>query len=448
MNPSRIQLSTMMFLQFFIWGAWYVTAPNYLSTIGFTGEDFGWTYAVGPIAGIFTPLFVGMIADRFFAAQKVLGALHILGGAAMLFATSFMKNGESPDSINLIFFGYTLSYFPTLSLTATVAMRHMQDSKKEFPIIRVFGTIGWIVAGLVISWLAWDRSINMFYLCSGAAFALGIFSFFLPDTPPENSGKKVTISQLFGVDALVLLKNRSYLVFLISSFLICIPLAFYYQLASRVVELQQLPIALTMSFGQMSEILFMLAMPFFFKRLGVKWMLSIGMLCWALRYALFAMGATQGVAWMIIGGVLLHGICYDYFFVAGQIFTDKVAPKSIRAQAQGLLVLVTLGLGMFTGAKIAGYIETHATPDVSIEHRNIVQSTTAEITLIKETTPTDTEQVEILNTVVLENRHQELKSLEWKKIWGIPAAMAGVALLFFVITFKDTSSEPKIDSSL
>jgi len=260
----RIQLSLMMFLQFFIWGAWYVTAPNYLSAIGFTGNDFGWTYAAGPIAGMLTPFFVGMVADRFFSAQRVMGILHLLGGVLMWGASSLMKGGESPDTINIVFLGYMMTYYPTLSLSNTIAMRHMQDSKKEFPFIRVFGTIGWIAAGFALSLLSWETTIDMFHLCAGAAFALGVFSFFLPDTSPEVRDEKITLGQIFGTDALVLLKNRSYLVFLISSILICIPLAFYYQLASRVVEMTRLPIALTMSYGQMSEILFMLVMPFFF----------------------------------------------------------------------------------------------------------------------------------------------------------------------------------------
>lgn len=429
----------MMFLQFFIWGAWYVTAPNYLSAIGFTGNDFGWTYAAGPIAGMLTPFFVGMVADRFFSAQRVMGILHLLGGVLMWGASSLMKGGESPDTINIVFLGYMMTYYPTLSLSNTIAMRHMQDSKKEFPFIRVFGTIGWIAAGFALSLLSWETTIDMFHLCAGAAFALGVFSFFLPDTSPEVRDEKITLGQIFGTDALVLLKNRSYLVFLISSILICIPLAFYYQLASRVVEMTRLPIALTMSYGQMSEILFMLVMPFFFARLGVKWMLAIGMGFWVLRYALFAFGAPSEVAWMILSGIIIHGICYDFFFVTGQIYTDKVAPKRIRAQAQGLLVFFTLGLGMFIGAKIAGQVESHFTPEASIAYRAEIQEMTAASALFDPETNAD--QIARLSEVIKELRMKELQALDWKKIWGIPAAMAGVVLLLFTLFFK----EPKID---
>ncbi|MCI0525599.1 MAG: MFS transporter, partial [Acidobacteria bacterium] len=322
----RLQLSAMMFVQFFIWGAWYVTAPNYLGTIGFTANDFGWTYAVGPIAGMISPFFVGMIADRFFAAQRVLGVMHILGAVVMFLATTMMSaQNPSPDAINIAIFGYQLTYFPTLALTNTLAMKNISNPEKEFPGLRVWGTIGWIVAGLALTAIGWEKSIHMFYLTAGAALALGLYSFTLPDTPPIKEGK-VSARQILGLDALSLLKDRSYLVFMLSSFLICIPLAFYYQITSRIVEMTGLPIGQTMSYGQMSEIFFMLVMPFFFARLGVKWMLAVGMLAWVVRYALFSFGAPDEVRWMIIMGIVLHGICYDFFFVTGQIYTDQAAP--------------------------------------------------------------------------------------------------------------------------
>jgi len=362
MNSSiRIKLSIMMFLQFFIWGAWYVTAPNYLSTIGFEAGDFSWTYSVGPIAGMITPFFVGMVADRFFSAQKVLGVLHLFGGGLMWLAMSQMGGGAAPSVINWVFFGYMLTYFPTLALTNTIAMKSMVNPEKEFPGIRVLGTIGWIAAGLALTWLGYDKSINMFVITAISALALGVFSFLLPDTPPNREGE-VTARQIMGLDALVMFKNPSYLFFIIASTLICIPLAFYYQIASRVVELSGLPIGQTMSYGQMSEIFFMIVMPFFFARLGVKWMLAVGMLAWVARYGLFAIGAPDEVRWMIILGILLHGVCYDFFFVTGQIYTDKASPKPIRAQAQGLLVFFTLGLGMFIGAQVAGSVEGRYTP--------------------------------------------------------------------------------------
>jgi len=362
MNPIiRLQLSVMMFLQFFVWGAWYVTAPNYLGTIGFGAGDFGWTYSVGPIAGMITPFFVGMVADRFFSAQRVLGVLHLLGAGLMWLAMQKMTAGGTPTEINWIFFGYMLTYFPTLALTNTIAMKNMSDPQKEFPGIRVLGTIGWIAAGLTLTWLGIETNISMFELTAVSALVLGLLSFLLPDTPPSQEGK-VTARQIMGLDALVLFKNRSYLFFIIASALICIPLSFYYMIASRIVEMSGLPIGQTMSYGQMSEIFFMIVMPFFFVRLGVKWMLAVGMLAWVARYGLFAIGAPDEIRWMIIAGIVLHGICYDFFFVTGQIYTDQAAPKAIRAQAQGLLVFFTLGLGMFIGAQVAGSIEGQHTP--------------------------------------------------------------------------------------
>jgi len=358
-----IRLSVMMFVQFFIWGAWYVTAPLYLGKIGFTGADFGWTYSVGPIAAIISPFFVGMIADRLFATEKVLGVLHLLGGGAMLMAASKMQGADpSATTINLIFFAHMLCYFPTLALTNTLALHNMTNPEKEFPLIRVFGTIGWILAGWALSWQSWDSSVQMFALAGWAAVGMGVYSFFLPHTPPPGAGKQVTAREILGLDALVLFKRPAFMIFMVSSFLICIPLAFYYQLAARTVEQANLLPAFTMSWGQVSEIFFMVVMPIFFLRLGVKWMLLVGMLAWVLRYALFAVGAPDQMVWMIFTGVLLHGICYDFFFVTGQIYTDKVAPKEIRGQAQGMLVLFTLGLGMLIGAQLGGRVETKYTP--------------------------------------------------------------------------------------
>ncbi len=464
----------MMFLQFFIWGAWYVTAPNYLGTIGFTGTDFGWTYSVGPIAGMLTPFFVGMVADRFFSAQRVLGVMHITGGLLMYVATFLMNSGATPAAINWIFFGYMLAYFPTIALANTIAMRNMEDSEKEFPAIRVLGTIGWITAGVVLSYLGWGTQINMFYLVAASSILLGVYSFFLPDTPPSPQ-KSVSVREVLGLDALVLLKNRSYLVFLISSLLICIPLAFYYQIASRVVEMSSFEsfgfiqsikdllkmgdvIGATMSLGQVSEIVFMLVMPFFFKRLGVKWMLTIGMLAWVARYALFALGAPDQVRWMILVGIVLHGICYDFFFVTGQIYTDRVAPKRIRGQAQGLLVLFTLGIGMFIGAQIAGRVEAMHTPPASVHISEVFPEKGAEIQALEATLANASDDARraardelsgalasLRASVSEEERHAlrqaELKAIDWRPLWATPAIFAAVVMLIFMFLFKDNRRE-------
>jgi nucleoside transporter len=438
---TTAKLSIMMFLQFFIWGAWYVTAPNYLGTIGFTADDFSWTYSVGPIAGILSPFFVGMIADRFFPAQRVLGVLHLFGGVIMFLAAGIMKPETSPTMINWFFFGHMLCYYPTLALTNTIAMKNVENSEKQFPLIRVFGTIGWIVAGLSLSFFLWDKKVEMFYLAGGAALLLGLISFALPSTPPTATGK-AGIKDVLGLDALVMLKDRSYLVFLLSSMLICIPLAFYYQITSRVVEMTELPIGQTMSYGQMSEIFFMLVMPFFFARLGVKWMLAVGMLAWVGRYLLFAIGAPDQVVWMIVAGVVLHGICYDFFFVTGQIYTDKKAPAGIRAQAQGLLVLFTLGIGMLVGAQVAGKVEAANSPAEVAKYGDLVTETEAELKKVNEQikeaeTKELTAQKISLEKMKEEYRMEQLKAMEWKSLWMFPAIFAAGVLGIFLLLFRD-----------
>jgi nucleoside transporter len=471
MGSVRARLSIMMFLQFFIWGAWYVTAYLYLGTIGFGGGEIKWTYSVGPIAGIISPFFVGMIADRFFATERVLGLMHLLGGAAMFGAVQLMKGDEpSPDVINWMFFAHMLCYFPTLSLTNTLALHNMKNAEKEFPLIRVFGTIGWIVAGVVVSAMAWDNKIEMFQLSAYVAIAMGLYSFTLPHTPPPLAGKQVSAREILGVDALVLLKKPSFATFMVCSFLVCIPLAFYYQMAGKYVDHAGLENpAFKMSFGQMSEIFFMLVMPLFFARLGVKWMLFIGMLAWVARYALFALGADDGVVWMVLGGVILHGICYDFFFVTGQIYTDRVAPASIRGQAQGMLVLFTLGLGMLIGAQVAGEVEKRYTPADSATYA--AKATEIETQLAtrqgeidkltgvageswgtamwrrivpQEMTDADKTRVAELRKETAglrEARSKELlKSVDWKTIWTIPAIGAALILVLFTVAFRDDST--------
>lgn len=460
-----IRLSIMMFLQFFVWGAWYVTAPNFLGTIGFGSTDFGWTYSVGPIAGLITPLFVGMIADRFFSAQRVLGVMHLVGAGCMYLAATFMAGeNPSPAIINWVFFGHMLAYYPTLALSNTVAMRNMTDPESEFPKIRVFGTIGWIAAGFLLSVQGWGTQIEMFYLAAGAAAALGLFSFALPPTPPQTTGK-VSVREIFGLDALVLLKDRNYAVFVVCSMLICIPLAFYYQIASRVVEMIDFSqvefiqtvqemlqmgdvIGATMALGQVSEIVFMLIMPFFFARLGVKWMLAFGMLAWVARYALFSLGAPDEVRWMVLVGIVLHGICYDFFFVTGQIYTDQKAPKPIRAQAQGLLVMLTLGVGMLIGAQTAGQIEGMHTTETSKEFNAQVTAKADEIAAATRAS----ESAEKIQALTLEKtalRKQELQNIEWKPLWAKPAIFAAIILVLFVLFFHDKlPAKSSVDATL
>ena len=436
MSPVAQRLAVMMFLEFFIWGAWYVSAPLYLGNIGFDGADIGWTYSVGPIAAMVSPLFVGMIADRFFPSEKVLGVLHILGGLFMAGSTLLMnpESPASPDIINLVFLAHTLCYFPTLALTNSLAMHHIVDSKKEFPIIRVFGTLGWIFVGFLLGWIGWQDRVEMFWLSGGAAIVLGLYSFTLPHTPPPARGRKVSAAQLLGADALQLLKNRSFTIFLISSFLLCIPLAFYYQLAARSVQQAGIEnVTGTMIWGQVSEVGFMLLMPLFFARLGVKRMLAVGMVAWIARYALFAVGAPAAIAWMMIGGIVLHGICYDFFFVTGQIYTDHVAPKEIRSQAQGLLAMLTLGLGMFIGAQVGGRIEVKYTPAASIAASAEAQDLAAQISQL----PAGDPGVEPLQQLRTAKTLEALRLVDWRSIWLIPAGIAALVLAFFLVFFRE-----------
>ena len=398
------RLCIMMFIQFFIWGAWYVTGPNYLETIGFDAEDFGWTYSVGPIAGMISPFLVGMIADRFLPSQIVLGILHLIGTAGMYVATTYMTmDNPDPSTINLVFFCFMLSFFPTLAIVNTVAMSNIADTEKTFPMIRVFGTIGWIAAGLTVSWLGADATINQFYLAIGASALMGLYSFTLPNTPPPAKGTPFSASQAIGLDAMSLLKDRSFFVFMIGSFLICIPLAFYYQMTARFISDAGMEnVAAKMTLGQMSEVLFMLALPIFLKLYGIKTTLLVGMIAWVARYAMFSFGADDSVAWMMIGGILLHGICYDFFFVTGQIYTDKIAPAEIRSQAQGMLVFFTLGLGMFIGALVAGQIEAAHTVEGEVE---------------------------------------------WASLWLKPAGMAAVVMLLFAFAFSGKKADESTPNS-
>ena len=466
------RLSVMMFLQFFVWGAWYVTAYLYLGKIGFGGPEIGWTYSVGPIAGMISPFFVGMIADRFFSTEKVLATLHLAGGVAMFAAVSVMQGeSASPTVINSLFFVHMLCYFPTLALTNSLALQSMTDAEKQFPLIRVFGTIGWIVAGVFVSLQGWDAAIQMFQLAAGASILMGVYCFTLPHTPPPSAGQPVSAREILGLDALILLKNPAYLTFMVSSFLVCIPLAFYYQMAGKFVDhAGQAAPAFTMSFGQMSEIIFMILMPLFFRKLGVKWMLFVGMLAWVARYALFAVAADSGVAWAVLTGIILHGICYDFFFVTGQIYTDKVAPESIRSQAQGMLVLFTLGLGMFIGAQVAGRVEDKYTPENSAEltaeagtlgeQMAGLQDQVTELQGMKDKSKfeqwknflspaqidADSQaKVDTLSNDISDLRAQRsailLKSVGWKSIWTVPALGAFAIMILFALVFREDPEE-------
>ena len=356
----KVRLMGMMFLQFFIWGAWYTSVAVYMTEHGMAGLTH-WPFTVNPIAAIVAPFFLGLIADRYFSTEKVLAVLHLLGGIFILIVP---QTTGTPSVFIFFLLLYNLCYMPTIGLANSISFHHIENQEKQFPLIRVFGTIGWIVAGLAISfWLGLfttelpEKTALPLYMTGAASILLGLYSFTLPHTPPPAKGQKVSIRSIVGLEALKQLASRPFFVFLLCSFLLCIPLAAYYNFTQVFLEASGFTkIAGTQTLGQMSEVVFMLLMPFFFARLGVKWMLFTGMAAWLLRYALFAMGAPDTIFWMIISGILLHGICYDFFFVTGQIYVDKKSRPEIRSQAQGLLVLVTYGLGLGIGAQIVGWL--------------------------------------------------------------------------------------------
>jgi nucleoside transporter len=389
------RLSAMMFLQFFTWGAWYVSMGTFLGASEQLKPINAWAYSLVPIAAIISPFFLGVVADRFFATERILAVLHILGGVVMLAIPGLAT--QDPNLFLGLLGLHALCYVPTLGLTNSLAFRNVTNGEKQFPLIRVFGTIGWIVANWVVSFgLHADTTAAQFYVAGIAAVVLGLYSLTLPHTPPPAAGQKPSVGDIMGLDALALLKQRSFAVFMLCSFLICIPLAAYYQLANRFVDAVgfENPTG-TMSLGQMSEIFFMLVMPLFFARLGVKKMLLVGMLAWVLRYGLFAGAWDQRVQWMVLGGIVLHGICYDFFFVTGQIYVDKQAPAAIRSQAQGFLVWYS-GLGMFIGAQVMGWIEAAYTAGDAIQ---------------------------------------------WQGLWIIPCVAAAVISVIFFLLFREDTSE-------
>jgi nucleoside transporter len=390
----------MMFLQFFIWGGWFVTMGSYLAAnLHASGAQTGIAYSTQSWGAIIAPFIVGLIADRYVNAERLLGALHIAGGTLLYALFSARDFG--------VFYPYVLAYMilymPTLALVNAISFRQMAEPARHFSGVRVWGTIGWIVAGLVISYLfAWDSRTgitqgmlrNTFLMCSLASFALGLYSFTLPRTPPQpRSAEPLRLSHLLGLDALVLLRQRNFAVFFTASILICIPLAFYYQSANQfLTEIHVANATGKQTIGQMSEVLFMLAIPVFLRTFGMKTTLLVGMLAWACRYLLFAFGNAGELAFMLIIGIALHGVCYDFFFVSGQIYTDSKAGAQHKAAAQGLITLATYGLGMLIGFSAAGFID---------------------------------------DLYAVGGLH------DWRSIWLYPAAFAALVFVLFAVTFRN-----------
>jgi len=396
----RVQLSFMMFLEFFIWGAWFVTMGTFLSKgLGALDTEIGMAYETQSWGAIIAPFIIGLIADRFFDAKIILGIIHLMGAVLLYMASQ--SSGFAAFYPYIL--GYMLVYMPTLALVNAIAFNQMEDPSAQFPSIRVWGTVGWIAAGLMIGLMKWESANlleNTFLLAAGASLALGLLSFTLPKTPPKSKGESVSLRDILGLDALGMLKDRNYLVFFIASILICIPLAFYYGNANLYLNESGVEnAAAIMTLGQASEVLFMLLLPLFLKKYGIKMTLFIGMLAWVVRYLLFAYGdGTTGAGYsMLIGAIVLHGICYDFFFVSGQIYTDYKAGEKFKGAAQGLITLATYGVGMLIGFRIGGMI--------------------------------------VQQNVIADGGHA------WQVVWIIPACIAGVVGLLYFITFKNEKIE-------
>jgi nucleoside transporter len=427
----------MMFLQFFVWGAWFVTLYQVLAGNGMA-SIIGDSYSTAPIAAMIAPLFLGLIADRFFSSEKVMGVLLVIGAILMLLVPGAIADGNA-SLVFWLFTGHMLCYMPTLGLGNTIVFSNLPQ--EVFPKVRVWGTIGWIAAGLVAGFLGWSASVNLFWMAGISSLVLGIFSFTLPHTPPPAAGQPMNLRTVLMVDALKMLTRPAFFVFMLCSLLICIPLGYYYANASGFLSNMgfEQP-ASAMSVGQMSEIIFMLLVPFFFRTLGVKWMILVGMLAWVLRYVLFAYGAPDQVVWMLFAAIALHGICYDFFFVTGFIYADREAPKAIRGQVQSMLVFFTQGVGMFVGFKFAAY-KLAPVSSPSNELAGAIGAARGEQSL------TFMQQLSNMFAVNMPEGVDAglvTKTAElWKAYWLLPAGMAGAIAVLFFLAFRDKKTEVK-----
>lgn len=388
----RTQLSAMMFLNYLIWGFWFVTIITFMTkTLAFSDAQAGLAFSTYAIAAMISPFFVGMVADRFFSTERLLGILH-LAGAVLMYALSITKD-FAPFFVLLL--AYNLLFMPTIPLTNSLSFHHIDDREKQFPGIRVFGTIGWIVAGWVISGLGGETTAAPLQIAAVVSVLMGIYCFTLPHTPPKGKNSHTGIREILGLDALALMKDRSFATVLISSFLICIPLAFYYAWTNvYLIEIGVENTARLQTFGQISETVFLVLMPFLFIRLGMKNVMLIGMGSWVLRYIFFALGASPMIFWMVFIGILLHGVCYDFFFVAGQIYVDKATPDRLKSSAQGLLTFATYGLGLYIGTWLSS---------------------------------------QVVSSFQTEGGHH------WASVWYIPAALAAMVLVGFWMAFKEVT---------
>jgi nucleoside transporter len=392
----RLRLSVMMFFEYFIWGVWYVTLGTWLGTqLHFSGKEIGLAAGTTALGAMLSPFLVGLMADEWFATQRLLAALHGIGGV-LLWVASTQKSFGPMYGILLV---YSLCYMPTMALTNSLAFRQMKDPKQDFGSIRVLGTAGWIVAGLLIGFMGVESTAVPIRLAAASSILMALYSLSLPHTPPLHpSGGGFKLSNIFPAEAFSLFKDRNFSVFALASFLICIPLQFYYAFTNPFLnEIGVQNAAGKMTMGQMSELLFMVTLPWFFKRLGVKYTLTLGMLAWVVRYLMFGFGNAGPLVWILYLGIILHGICYDFFFVTGQVYVDQKAPTALRAAAQGLITFITYGIGMFLGAYLSGWVV------------DLYASTSATGAI----------------------------SHDWRSIWMVPAIGSAIVLLVFWIGFRN-----------
>lgn len=397
----RVRLSLMMFLEYFIWGAWYVTLGTWLGQqLHFSGEQIGVVAGTTALGAAISPFLVGLMADELFANQRLLAALHGIGGLLLWFASAQTAFGP----MYALLLVYSLCYMPTMALTNALAFRQMKDPKQDFGSIRVLGTAGWIVAGLLIGFLRVEPTAIPIRIAGAASMLMGIYSLTLPHTPPLRSTHGFKLSNIFPPEAFTLFRDRNFSVFALASFLICIPLQFYYTFTNPFLnEIGMQNAAGKMTMGQMSELLFMVTLPWFFRRVGVKYTLMLGMFAWVVRYICFGAGNSGSLVPLLYLGIVLHGICYDFFFVTGQVYVDQKAPLALRAVAQGLIYFITYGIGMFVGSWICGAIVDRyakSLPSGGVLH-------------------------------------------DWRSIWMVPAIASAVVLLFFWVGFRREERAPE-----
>jgi nucleoside transporter len=399
----KVRLGIMMFFEYVVWATWYVTVGTWLSsTLHFTGEQVGLIAGTTALGAMIAP-FVGTIADKLFATEKFLGTLHLVGGVFLLLASQQHSFG----AIYITLLLHCLCYMPTMALANSLTFRLIRDPQKEFGSIRVLGTAGWIVASLVVGYMRLEASALPLMFGAGASFVMGLYCFTMPHIPPPAKGEKLTARSFFPIEAVSLLKERSMAIFAIASFLVCIPLQFYYAFTNLFLnQAGVVNAAGKMSAGQMSELFCMLLIPFFFRRFGVKYMLAAGMLAWVMRYVFFAYGNADSGVWMFWLGILLHGICYDFFFVTGQIYIDRKAPAALRSAAQGLIAFITYGLGLMTGSWISGLIVDHYVLHVPVVGR----------------------------------------TYDWRSIWLVAAVTSAMVLVLFLLFFRE-KKEIEIEST-